>query len=62
MHMLMAGGRDGVVGTDLVRAGQSGDEILVWAQCFVPVQTGPVAQPATYTVVFPGGKVASAWC
>ena len=47
-----------------LRAGQSGDRIAVGARFSAPVQTGPGAYPASYTVVYrviPGGKAAGAW-
>jgi hypothetical protein len=50
-------GRDSSVG---IAAGRSGDRILVGARFSAPVQTGPGAHPASYTMdtgLFPGGKV-----
>jgi hypothetical protein len=41
-------------------AGRSGDRIPVGARFFTPVQTGPGAHPASYTMG-PGGKAAGAW-
>jgi hypothetical protein len=46
------------IATEL-RAGRSGDQIPVGARFFAPVQTGPGAQPASYTMgtgFFPGVK------
>jgi len=45
--------------SDLLRAGRSGDRILVEARFSTPVQTAPGAHPASYTVgtgSFPGVK------
>jgi hypothetical protein len=42
----------------------AGDRIPVGPKFFAPVQTGPWAHPASYTmgtVYFPGGKAAVAW-
>jgi hypothetical protein len=36
--------------SDSLRAGQSGDRIPLGARFFVPVQTGPGAHPASYTM------------
>ena len=36
--------------SDSVRAGRSGDQISVGARFFAPVQTGPGAHPASYTM------------
>ena len=50
--------------SDSVRAGRSGDRISVGARFSAPVQTGPGAYPASYTVgtgSFPGGKEAGTW-
>jgi len=55
-------GRDSVVGvaSDSLRAARSGDRIPVVARFFAPVQTGPGAHPASYTMGT-GGKAAGAW-
>ena len=59
-------GRDGSVGT-ATRYGLDGPGIESrWgARFFAPVQTGPGAHPASYTMgtrrLFPEGKVAGAW-
>ena len=37
--------------SDSLRAGRSGDRILVGARFSAPVQTGPGAHPASYTMV-----------
>ena len=54
------GSRDGSVGTaTTLRAGRSGDRILVGARFSAPVQTGPGAYPASYimsTGSLPGVK------
>ena len=45
--------------SDSLHAGQCGDRIPVGARFFVPVPTGPVAHPASYTMgtgSFPGTK------
>jgi hypothetical protein len=45
--------------SDWLLAGRSGDRIPVKARFFTPVQTGPVAHPASCTMgtgPFPGGK------
>ena len=39
-------------------------KVLFWLRLFTPVQTGPGAHPASYTMgtgSFPGGKAARAW-
>ena len=36
--------------SDLLQAGRSGDRIPVEARFFAPVQTGPAAHPASYTM------------
>ena len=44
---------------DSLRAGRSGDRILVGARFSAPFQTGPGAQPASYSIgtgSFPGVK------
>ena len=53
-------GRD----SDSLRAGPSGDRIPVVARFSAPVQTSPVAHPASYTMgtgSFPGVKAAGPW-
>ena len=58
-YRLLHLGGGGRVSGDSVRAGPSGDRIPVWARFSAPVQTGPVAQPASYTMgtgSFPGLK------
>ena len=50
--------------SDSLRAERSGDRIPVEARFSSPVQTGPVAHPASYTTgtgSFPGGKAAGGW-
>jgi hypothetical protein len=51
--------------SDSLRAGRSGDWILVGARFSAPFQTGPGADPASYTrgyqVPFSKGKAAGAW-
>ena len=50
--------------SDLVRAGRSGDRILVGARLFSLVQNGPLAYQGSYSMatgVFPGGEAAGAW-
>ena len=50
--------------SDSLRAEQSGDRIPVGVRFTAPVQTGPGAHPASYTMgagSFPGGKTAGAW-
>ena len=50
--------------TDSLRAGRSEDRDPVGARFSAPVQTGPEAHPASYTmctVSFPGGKAAVEW-
>ena len=45
--------------SDSLRAGRSGDRIPVGARSFAPIQTGPGAYPASYTMgtgSFPGVK------
>jgi len=45
--------------SDSLRAGRSGDRILVVARLSAPVQTGPGARPASYSMgtgSFPGVK------
>jgi hypothetical protein len=53
-------GRESAVGiATTLRAGRSGDGIPVWARFSAPVQTGPAADPASYTLdtrSFPGVK------
>jgi len=49
---------------DSLRAGRSSDRNPVGARFSAPVQTGPEAHPASYTMgtgSFPGGKAAGAW-
>ena len=46
--------------SDSLRAGRSGDRIPVWARFSSPVQTGPGAHPASFTMgtgSFPGVKL-----
>jgi hypothetical protein len=50
--------------SDLLWAGRSGDRIPEGAKFFAPVQTGPRAHPASYTIapgLLPGGKAAGVW-
>jgi len=50
--------------SDSQRAERSGDRFPVGARFSAPVQTGPWAHPASYTMgtgSFPGGKTAGAW-
>ena len=65
-HMpLRAVGRDSSIGiANSLRAGRSGDGILVGARFSAPVQTGPGAHPVSCTVgtgSYPGDTAAGAW-
>jgi hypothetical protein len=53
-------GRVSSVYRDSLRAGRSGDRIPVGARFYTPVQTGPGAHTASYTMGT-GGKAAGVW-